>query len=69
MFRNSVQSTGSIVCDAARAPPPVPVNGDWHEFAGHHRYYGSPAFNGEQPVEVRQRLMFLEFGRDNNRNR
>jgi hypothetical protein len=70
MFRNSVQFTAAIVCDAARAALPVPAIGDWHEFAGHHRYYGSSAFNGgERILESRQRSMFLEFGRDNNRNR
>jgi hypothetical protein len=69
MFRSSVQFTAAIVCDAARAAVPVPAIGDWHDVAGHHRYYGSSAFNGEEIVESRQRSMFLEFGRDNNRNR
>jgi len=70
MFRNSVQLTAAIVCDAARAPVPVPAIGDWHDAAGHHRYYGSSASNGgERILESRQRSMFLEFGRDNNRNR
>jgi hypothetical protein len=70
MFRNSVQFTAAIVCDAARAPVPVPAIGDWHDVAGHHRYYGSSASNGgERILESRQRSMFLEFGRDNNTNR
>jgi hypothetical protein len=69
MFRNSVQLTAAIVRDAARASVPVPAIGDWHDVAGHHRYYGSSASNGERIVESRQRPMFLEFDRDNNRNR
>jgi hypothetical protein len=33
-------------------------------------YYGGSPFNGgERILESRQRLMFLEFGRDNNSNR
>jgi hypothetical protein len=70
MFRNIVQRTAAIVCDAARAAVPVPAIGDWHDAANHHRYYGSSAFNrGERIVESRQRSMFLDFGRDNNSNR
>jgi len=70
MFRNSVQLTAAIVCDAARAAVPVPAIGDWHDVAGHHRYYGNSAFDGgERILESRQRSMFLEFGRDNNSNR
>ncbi|HXO67395.1 MAG TPA: hypothetical protein VN838_00410 [Bradyrhizobium sp.] len=70
MFRNSVQLTAAIVCDAARTAVPVPAIGDWHDAAGHHRYYGSSSFNGgERIVESRQRSMFLEFSRDNNGNR
>jgi hypothetical protein len=69
MFRNSVQFTAAIVCDAARAAVPVPAIGDWHDVAGHHHYYGSSALNGEEIVESRQRSMFLKFGRDNNHNR
>jgi hypothetical protein len=62
--------TAAIVCDAASAAVSVPVIGDWHEFAGRRRYYGSSAFNGgERLVENRQRPMFLEFCRDNNSNR
>jgi hypothetical protein len=45
MFRTSVQPTATIVCDAARAAVPVPAIGDWHDVAGHHRYYGSSSFN------------------------
>ncbi len=70
MFRNSVQLSAAIVCDAARAAVPVPVIGDWHDVAGHHRYYGSSSLNGgERILESRQRSVFLEFGRDNNGNR
>jgi hypothetical protein len=55
MFRNSVQPTAAIVCDAARAPASVPVVGDRHNVTGHHRYYGSSAFNGgERIVESRR---------------
>jgi len=69
MFRNSVQFTAAIVCDAARAAVPVPPTVDWHDVAGHHRYYGSSASNGgERILQSRQRSMFLEFGRDNNSN-
>jgi hypothetical protein len=70
MFRNSVQVVAAIVCDTARAAVPVAAVGDRHDAAGHHRYYGGSASNGgERVVENRQRSMFLEFGRDNNRNR
>jgi hypothetical protein len=70
MFRNSVQLTAAIVCDAAREAVPVPAFGDWHDAAGHHRYYGSSSLNGgERILESRQRSVFLEFGRDNNSNR
>jgi hypothetical protein len=70
MFRNSVQLTAAIVCDAARAAAPVPAIGDWHDVAGHHRYYDSSSFNGgERIVESRQQSMFLQFNRDNNSNR
>ena len=70
MFRNSVQLTAAIDCDAARAAVPVPAIGDWHDVAGHHRYYGSSSLNGgERILESRQRSVFLEFGRDNNSNR
>ena len=70
MFRNSVQFTAAIVCDAARAAVPVPAIGDWHDVAGHHRYYGGSALiGGERISESRQRSMFLEFGRDNTSNR
>jgi hypothetical protein len=70
MFHDTVQRTAAIVCDAARAAVPVPAIGDWHDAAGHHRYYGSSAFNGgKRIVESRQRSMFLDFSRDNNTNR
>ena len=55
MFRNSVQLTAAIVCDAARAAVPVPAIGDWHDVAGHHRYYGGSSSNGgERILESRQ---------------
>jgi hypothetical protein len=50
MFRNSVQLTAAIDCDAARAAVPVPAIGDWHDVAGHHRYYGSSSLNGAERI-------------------
>jgi hypothetical protein len=43
----------SIISDATRSPA-TSQPGDWHDVAGHHRYYGSSATNGgEQIVESR----------------
>jgi hypothetical protein len=40
-----------IVSDAFLPSQP----GDWHDVSGHHRYYGSSAFNGgERIVETRR---------------
>jgi hypothetical protein len=47
MFRNSVQLTAAIVCDAARAAVPIPAIGDWPDVAGHHRYSSSASNGGE----------------------
>jgi hypothetical protein len=42
-----------IIDDTARAPASSRA-GDWHDFGGHHRYYGSSACNGgERIVETR----------------
>ena len=43
----------SIISDATRSPA-TSQPADWHDVAGHHRYYGSSATNGgEQIVESR----------------
>ena len=43
----------TIISDAARSPVATQA-GDWHDFSGHHRYYGSSATNGgERIVESR----------------
>jgi hypothetical protein len=43
-----------IICDRARAPASSQT-GDFHDVAGHHRYYGSSACNGgERIVETRR---------------
>ena len=43
----------TIISDGARAPVATQA-GDWHDFSGHHRYYGSSATNGgERIVESR----------------
>lgn len=49
----------TIICDAARpfagSCATSSQAGDWHDFSGHHRYYGSSATNGgEQIVENRR---------------
>ena len=45
--------SGTIICDAARAPASEAF--DWHDVTGHHRYYGSTALNGgERIVENRR---------------
>ena len=50
MFRNAA----TIISDTARAPASSQA-GDWHDFSGHHRYYGSSACNGgERIVETRR---------------
>jgi len=47
----------TIISDAARSHASSPASsqaGDWHDFSGHHRYYGSSATNGgERIVESR----------------
>jgi hypothetical protein len=44
-----------IISDTARAPASS-QGGDWHDFSGHHRYYGSSVCNGgERIVETRRR--------------
>ncbi|WP_197086728.1 hypothetical protein [Bradyrhizobium sp. LTSPM299] len=39
---------GTIICDAERMPALQAA--DWNEVSGHHRYYGSTAFNGGEPL-------------------
>ena len=43
---------GTIVCDAATAPASAAgsLAGDLHDAIGHHRYYGSSAINGGEPI-------------------
>jgi len=60
-----LRKAGSIISDTARGPASSQA-GDWHDFSGHHRYYGSSACNGgERIVETRaapasrQRLRIL----------
>jgi hypothetical protein len=49
-----LRKPATIISDSARAPVSSQA-GDWHDFAGHHRYYGSSASNGgEQIVETRR---------------
>ena len=46
----------TIICDATRWRAQPAQAGDWHDVAGHHRYYGSSAINGgERIVEDRRR--------------
>jgi hypothetical protein len=59
----------TIICDAARLRAPSassPPAGDWHDWTGHHRYYGSSATNGGERIAesrrgTRRRLLSL-FG-------
>ena len=52
-----LRQPASIISDAASAcsTPASSQAGDWHDVTGHHRYYGSSAFNGgERIVEDRR---------------
>ena len=46
----------TIISDNARTSSPASSPaGDWHDVSGHHRYYGSSAYNGgERIVETRR---------------
>ena len=47
------RKAATIISDAGRSPAAT-LAGDWHDFSGHHRYYGSSATNGgERIVESR----------------
>jgi hypothetical protein len=49
-----LRKAAKIISDTARAPASSQA-GDWHDFSGHHRYYGSSACNGgERIVETRR---------------
>ena len=49
-----LQKPATIVSDSTRAPAST-QNGDFHDVAGHHRYYGSSASNGgERLAETRR---------------
>jgi hypothetical protein len=49
-----LRKAATIISDTARAPASSQA-GDWHDFSGHHRYYGSSACNGgERIVETRR---------------
>ena len=49
-----LRKPASIISDSVRAPVASQA-GDWHDVAGHHRYYGSSAVNGgERIVETRR---------------
>lgn len=50
-----LRKPASIISDSARAPASSQIVGDWHDVAGHRRYYGSSASNGgERIVETRR---------------
>jgi hypothetical protein len=49
-----LRQAGTIISDNVRSPASSSI-GDWHDVAGHHRYYGSSATNGgERIVETRR---------------
>ena len=49
-----LRKPATIISDSTRAPAASRA-GDWHDLAGHHRYYGSSACNsGERIVESRR---------------
>ena len=49
-----LRKPATIISDNTRAAAAVQA-GDWHDLAGHHRYYGSSACNGgERMVENRR---------------
>jgi hypothetical protein len=43
----------TIISDRGRAPATSETS-DWHDFAGHHRYYGSSACNGGERMAERR---------------
>jgi hypothetical protein len=48
-----LRKPATIICDRTRAPASSQAP-DWHDATGHHRYYGSQAYNGgEQIVATR----------------
>jgi hypothetical protein len=44
-----LRKAATIISDANRAPASSQA-GDWHGVIGHHRYYGSSACNGGEPI-------------------
>jgi hypothetical protein len=44
---------GTIICDAERMPALQAA--DWNDVSGHHRYYGSTAFNGGERLVATRR--------------
>jgi hypothetical protein len=53
-----LRQPATIISDTARARPSSAASsaaGDWHDVIGHHRYYGSSAYNGgERLTETRR---------------
>jgi len=60
-----LRKLATIISDRVPAPATTQA-GDWHDEAGHHRYYGSSACNGgERIVETRRGAnprIFNRFG-------
>ena len=49
-----LQKPATIISDSTRAPA-SPQSGDFHDVAGHHRYYGSSASNGGERIAETRR--------------
>jgi hypothetical protein len=49
-----LRKSATIISDSARAPAPSQAP-DWHDATGHHRYYGSSAYNGGEQIVATRR--------------
>ncbi len=49
-----LRKPASIISDSVRAPAASQAD-DWHDGAGHHRYYGSSACNGGERITENRR--------------
>jgi hypothetical protein len=49
-----LRTPATIISDCARAPASSSI-GDFHDVAGHHRYYGSSACNGGERIAETRR--------------
>jgi len=49
-----LRNPATIISDSARAPT-LSSLGDFHDVAGHHRYYGSSACNGGERIAETRR--------------